>query len=168
MPSSKHIVVVVHDLASRLPAAKLVKSTRADSILPALSEIYGVYGNPQVQISDNEPPFNSKKMSDFAAERDITLRYTPPYHPNANPAETCMKPLGKAMKAAHYNGQSEEEALHRALNSYKQTPHIATGVPPASMLFRDGIRSEFPRKAFTENCYCYCQTEGFGTKRTKA
>ena len=150
MPSSKHIVVV-HDLASRLPAAKLVKSTRADSVLPALSEIYGVYGNPQVQISDNGPPFSSKKMSDFAAERDITLRFTPPYHPNANPAETCMKPLGKAMKAAHYNGQSEEEALRRALNSYKQTPHIATGVPPASMLFRDGIRSEFPRKAFTEN-----------------
>jgi hypothetical protein len=150
MPLSKHIVVV-HDTASRLPAAKLVKSTKADSVLPALSEIYGVYGNPQVQISDNGPPFNSKKMSDFAAERDITLKYTPPYHPNANPAETCMKPLGKAMKAAHYNGQSEEEALHWALNSYKQTPHVATGVPPASMMFRDGIRSQFPRKALTEN-----------------
>ena len=36
MPSSKHIVVV-HDLASRLPAAKLVRSTRGDSVLPALS-----------------------------------------------------------------------------------------------------------------------------------
>ena len=150
MPSSKHIVVV-HDMASRLPAAKLVKSTKADSVLPALSEIYGVYGNPQVQISDNGPPFNGKKMSEFAAERDINLRYTPPYHPNANPAETCMKPLGKAMKAAHYNGQSEEEALRWALDSYKQTPHVATGVPPASMMFRDGIRSQFPRKTIPEN-----------------
>ena len=150
MPSSNHIVVV-QDLASRLPAAKLVRSTKADSVLPALFEIYGVYGNPQVQISDNGPPFNSKKMADFAKDRDITLRSTPPYHPNANPAETCMKPIGKAMKAAHFNGKSEEEALRQALNSYKQTPHVATGIPPASMLFRDGVRSEFPRKVCTED-----------------
>ena len=40
MPSSKHIVVV-HDLASRFPAAKLVASTKADHVLPALDEIYG-------------------------------------------------------------------------------------------------------------------------------
>ena len=34
MPSSKHIVVV-QDLASRLPAAKLVASTKATHVLPA-------------------------------------------------------------------------------------------------------------------------------------
>ena len=38
MPTSKH-VVVVQDLTSRFPAAKLVSSTKADKLLPALEEI---------------------------------------------------------------------------------------------------------------------------------
>ena len=55
MPSSNH-VVVVHDLASRFPAAKLVRSTKADCVIPALADIYDAYGNPETQISDNGPP----------------------------------------------------------------------------------------------------------------
>ena len=39
MPSSHHIVVV-QDLSSRFPAAKLVSSTSADKVIPALAEIY--------------------------------------------------------------------------------------------------------------------------------
>ena len=70
MPSSKHIVVV-HDLASRFPAAKLVASTKASHVLPAMAEIYNSYGNPEHQLSDNGPPFNSEAMEAFARKRDI-------------------------------------------------------------------------------------------------
>jgi len=52
LPSSNH-VVVIQDLASRYPAAKLVKSTSAKHVLPAISDIYDHYGNPNRQISDN-------------------------------------------------------------------------------------------------------------------
>jgi hypothetical protein len=149
MPSSKH-VVVVHDLASRFPAAKLVSSTKADKVIPALSEIYDTYGNPEVQLSDNGPPFNSRRMSEFCTDRAIQVRHTPPLHPNANPAETCMKPIGKAMKLCHYQGSSEGDALKGALNSYRQTPHPATGVPPANMMFRDGIKAQFPRRGASD------------------
>ena len=38
MPSSKH-VVVVQDLASRFPTAKLVTSTSAEKVIPAIKEI---------------------------------------------------------------------------------------------------------------------------------
>ena len=65
MPASKH-VVVVHDLASRYPAAKLVSSTKAEKLLPVLADIYDTFGNPEVQISDNGPPFNSAKIKEFA------------------------------------------------------------------------------------------------------
>ena len=150
MPSSKH-VVVVQDTASRFPAAKLVRSTKAENVIPALADIYDAYGNPELQISDNGPPFNSHKMVEFARERDITLRHTAPYHPNANPAETCMKPIGKAMKLCHYNKGSEKDALQKVINSCRQTPHVATGIPPAGRMFRDGMRSQFPRKALSSN-----------------
>ena len=41
----KHIVDV-QDLASRFPAGKIVASTKASSVLPALSDIYNNFGNP--------------------------------------------------------------------------------------------------------------------------
>ena len=94
MPSSKH-VVVVQDIGSRYPAAKLVSSTGADKVIPALGEIYDTFGNPEVQISDNGPPFNSTKLKKFVDQRGITPRHVPPYFPNANPSETFMKQLGK-------------------------------------------------------------------------
>ena len=73
MPSSNH-VVVVQDLGSRYPAAKLISSTRAESIIPALKDIYNNYGRPETQISDNGPPFNSKKMTEFAAQNNTELQ----------------------------------------------------------------------------------------------
>lgn len=57
MPSNNH-VVVVQDLGSRFPAAKLVSSTKVTKVIPALEDIYNAYGNPEIQISDNGPPFN--------------------------------------------------------------------------------------------------------------
>ena len=101
MPSRKHIVVV-QDLASRFPAAKIVSSTAADKVIPAMTEIYNSYGNPEVQLSDNGPPFNSASMNKFAEECNIKLEKIPPLHPSANPVETFMRPLGKTMKIANY------------------------------------------------------------------
>ena len=73
MPSHKH-VVVVQDLWSRFPAAKLVTSTRSAQVIPALREICNTYGNPECQISDNGPPFNSEHMTKFAEARNIDLQ----------------------------------------------------------------------------------------------
>ena len=49
MPSSNH-VVVVQDLGSRYPSAKLVSLTRAESVIPALQDIYNNYGRPETQM----------------------------------------------------------------------------------------------------------------------
>ena len=144
MPSSKH-VVVVQDLASRFPAAKLVTSTAASKVIPVLDDIYDNFGNPEKQISDNGPPFNSKEMRSLATKRGIQLQHIPPRHPAANPAETFMKPLGKTMKIAKHTSSSEKEALQNLLSNYRDTPHNATGVTPASMMFRDGQEGTFPR-----------------------
>jgi len=55
MPSSHH-VVVIQDMASRYPAAKLVSSIKAEKVLLALRDIHNNYGNPEQQLSDNGPP----------------------------------------------------------------------------------------------------------------
>ena len=149
MPSSKH-VVVVQDIGSRFPAAKLVSSTKAEKVIPVLDEIYNTFGNPDVQISDNGPPFNSKSMKEFAEKRGIEARFVPPHFPNANPSETFMKTLGKGMKSAHHNHLSEKEVLQKTLSNHRQTPHPATNLPPSAMIFRDGMRAEFPRRTASD------------------
>ena len=149
MPSKNHIVVV-QDMASRYPAAKLVPSTAAKQVLPALASIYDSYGNPSIQLSDNGPPFNSAAMKQFAEKRNIQLQNTPPYHPSANPVESFMKPIGKTMKIANHQNIAEKEALDILMRNYRDTPHPATGVPPAAMLFRDSINSSFPRRVVSD------------------
>ena len=150
MPTSKH-VVVVYDLLSRFPEAKLVSSTKADKVIPVLKDVYDSYGYPEKQISDNGPPFNSKKMMNFAAENDIVIQTVPPRHPNSNPAETFMRPLGKALKVGFQNNVAEKETLKKMINSYRQTPHPATGIAPADMMFRDGLKSNFPRRKLNDD-----------------
>ena len=150
MPSSKHIVVV-QDIGSRYPAAKLVSSTKADKVIPAMKEIYNEYGSPEVQISDNGPPFNSEKMRQFTSSHGIETRFSAPYFPSQNPAETFMKTVGKSMKIANRTNESEESCLQKALISYCQNPHTSTGIPPANFLFRDGVRSHFPRKGASQS-----------------
>ena len=149
MPSSKH-VVVVQDLGSRYPAAKLVASTKAERVIPALEEIYDEYGYPENQISDNGPPFNSKRMKEFNESHGTTARFSTPHFPSQNPAETFMKTIGKTMKINRHTDRNESKALREALKTYRQTPHPATGIPPASMMFRDGLNHKFPRKGSTE------------------
>ena len=149
LPSKNH-VVVIQDLASRFPVAKLVKSTSAQNVLPILGETYDLLGNPENQLSDNGPPFNSKAMQNFANQRSINLQKTPPLHPSANPVETFMKPLGKNMKIAIKNHTPEKVAISNLLESYRDTPHPATGIPPNAMIFRDQQQTQFPRRALSD------------------
>ena len=89
-------------------------------------------------------------MGDFTQTRGIQLQTTPPLHLSFNPVETFMRPLGKAMKIAHKNSQSENETLLSVLTSYRQTPHPVTGISPAAMLFRVGMRSNILKREVAE------------------
>ena len=89
-------------------------------------------------------------MKEFAEKRNFGQRVIPPLHPQSNPVETFMKPLGKAMKIAAHNKQSEQGALSQLLNDYRSTPHPATGIPPSQMMFRDPPSGSFPRKELND------------------
>ena len=98
MPNGKHIVVV-QDMFTRFPAAKIVHSTSAKDVLPSLDEIYTSYGYPSIHITDNGSPFNSESFKNYSLKNGIQHCKAYLYHPQANPAERLMKPIGKTMKA---------------------------------------------------------------------
>ena len=149
MPDKRH-VLVAQDNKSRFPAAKIVPSTAATPVLNALGEMYNCYGNPEQHRTDNGTPFNSDAFKEFSDSRDIDHVKVFPYHPQGNPAETYMKPLGKALKAAYFNRENAQKAVDDLLAAYRSTPHPATNTAPGDMLFRDGYRSTFPRKPAME------------------
>ena len=151
LPSQNHIVVI-QDLASRYPVAKFVKSRSVKSVIPVL-EAYDTFRNPVRQRSDNGPPFNSREMKTFTDNRNIEQVKTPPGHPSPDNAETVMKPLGKAIKIGYSQNQGEKKTLSSFLSflvNCRDTPHFATGVAPAHMIFRDGYRSKLPHKSLSE------------------
>ena len=145
MPDSKHVLVVL-DKMSRYPDAKIVPNTSSKAVIGALNDVYTEYGQPGSHRSDNGPPFNSGDFAQFSKHNDIQHVKTLPYHPQANPAETFMRPLGKAMKTAFYNKTDRQQALNNLLSTYRATPHPSTGVPPGNILFRSGYKKDFPRK----------------------
>jgi len=144
-PTGKR-VLVAQDVLSRYPAAQFVTDTKAKSVMPALDNIYRHYGYPSTHLTDNGPPFDSFAFTQYTQKKGIRHETIYPYHPQANPAERVMKPLGKALKVAHSIQQQPREALNNFLVGYRSTPHIATGVSPGNYLFRDGYRADFPNR----------------------
>ena len=77
---------------------------------------------------------------------DISHDPSFPYHPQANPVEAWMQPLGKCLKIAHRNRQDLRKAIRDLLIAYRSTPHSSTGLSPGEMFFRHGFRGAFPNK----------------------
>ena len=144
MPDRQHVIAVV-DKSSRFPAAKIIPNTSNAIVTNALSEIYANYGEPSSHQTDNGPPFNSDGFAKFSADRGITHIKTYPYHPQGNPVENFMRPIGKCMKSAHYSRDDKTRALNEMLSSYRATPHPSTGLAPGNIMFRSGYKKDFPR-----------------------
>ena len=52
----------------------------------------------------------------------------------------------KSNENSSHEQKLRKRDLNQLLNNYRDTPHPATGLAPAAMLFRDGKRTVFPRK----------------------
>ena len=144
LPDHRHIIVA-QDMLSKFPAAKILEKTDAAHVTAALGEFYTAYGTPVIHRTDNGPPFNSKEFEQFSKTQGIIHEKAFPYHPQANPAEGFMKPLGKCMKTSHVSGTNKQHAMNQFLASYRATPHSATGIAPGDILFRHGYGVGFPQ-----------------------
>ena len=93
------------------------------------------------------------------------MKKIPPLHPSSSPMETLMWPLGKTIKIAHLHHQPEKKALENFLQNYRDTPHLATGVSPAAMMFRDDKQTHFPRKPITKEEFIKARNRDNGLKQ---
>ena len=65
LPSGEYLLVMV-DGYSRYPYVEIVHSTSINSAFPAFDKAFSMLGIPEILKTDNGPPFNGNKFTDFA------------------------------------------------------------------------------------------------------
>ena len=81
----------------------------------------------------------------YMKENGIEHRTVTPLWPQANgEIERQNRTLLKAMKIAYSKGQNWRKELPKFLLAYRSTPHSATGVSPAELLYNRKIRTKLP------------------------
>ena len=111
MPGGEH-VLVVQDLCTKYPVAAILKrDTIAKTTIATLDQIFINFGRPIRYRSDNGSPFDSNEFKSYMKSIGVESDPSYPYHPQSNPVETWMKPLGKCLKIASKNHNNKENAI---------------------------------------------------------
>ena len=138
-------LLVVHDDFSRYPIVTPVKSTAFRNVENELNVILAAFGIPAVIRTDNGPPFNGKEWAAYSNKMGFRHRKVTYAWPEANgEVERLMRTLGKVMRTAVASGVNWQTQLQDFLRNYRATPHPATGVSPAELLFGRPLRTRLP------------------------
>ena len=144
-PFGEYLLVVI-DAYSRFPEVDIVHSTKATSTISKLECIFATHGIPTIIKRDNGLPFTSQEFQSYMTEIDVKHQKITPHWPQANSAaENFMKPLTKAVRAAHTEKKNWKKELYMFLLNYRATPHTTTGFPPSELLFNRKIRTKLPQ-----------------------
>jgi hypothetical protein len=134
-----YLLVVIDD-SSRYPICRRVSSTAWNKVLPVLNGIFSEFGIPTKLRTDNGPPFNSSKFTEFAQAQGFHHQKVTPRHAQANGlAERFMRSLGKVLRCAP--SASFDDELNEFLRNYRATPHASTKTAPAKLMFQYGDKT---------------------------
>ena len=85
-------------------------------------------------------------MTEYAKHMGFKLTPVTPYDPQSNGfAENFVKQLCKLIHTAVADGKDPRSELNSFLLQYRATPHSATEMSPAEMLFGRKIKTRFPQ-----------------------
>ena len=92
----KEMALVFWDQYARYPVVEFVTTTSADSVIPLFTSVFNTHVIPEEIESDNGPPFNGSKFSNFAREQGLRHRKVTP----AWAEERFIQTLKKSPKIA--------------------------------------------------------------------
>ena len=124
-----------------------MKSTKFSELKPKLDDTFTMFGIPESVMHDGGAPYNSEDWRKYAKEQGFKSHLCTPEHPEGNGiAERFMGLLVKMIHAAKVENKDPRLEIKRRLMNYRNTPHPATGVAPAELMFRRTAKSRIPRK----------------------
>ncbi len=135
-------LLVLLDDGSKFPIVRKVSSTAWNKVIPILNSVFCEYGIPKKLRTDNGPPFNSYKFSEFSKELGFFHQKVTPKWAQANgQVESFMRNLGKVVRSSHADMASFEAELNEFLRNYRSTPHASTQIEPSRLLFQGSARA---------------------------
>ena len=145
-------LMVIQDDYSRFPVVPNIYSLKSFVIENRLDHLFALFGYPKVMRTDNGPPFNSGSFAKYCERAGIKHRLITPLWPRANGlVESFMKNIGKVLRTAKVDEVNWKIRLTEFLKNYRNSPHVTTGVSPASLSLRNNRLSGLVCPMFLEN-----------------
>ena len=149
LPDGLSILGIV-DEGSRWPHIYVIRSTKTETVVKKLTDLFTTMGKVKTIISDNGPQFISNEFKQFCNEWGVLHRRVIPYHPQSNgEIERLFRTVMKIIKIAHAQNKNWELPLQKFLMAYRNMPHSMTGVSPASLIFGHQLADKLPK--FTDD-----------------
>ena len=128
---NRYILTII-DHFSRFVKFFPLRNKCATSIIERLEKYVGDFGDPEAILLDNALEFTGSEMRKWADQKNITLHYTTPYHPQGNAIIERMHRTLKTVLAQLCGGYPLcwPTLLRKCQTMMNEAVHSATGVTP--------------------------------------
>ncbi|KAM0790751.1 hypothetical protein ACM66B_004603 [Microbotryomycetes sp. NB124-2] len=151
----KTVLVIIDYFTQYVWAYKFTTAGTGKTTIKALTDLFQVFGQPEVLMSDNGLHFANKEVDAFCADCAIVVAKTPPYLPHTNGAVEganglLINALKKELAAANLDKNSRNNQWPHALDLLVSRLNSrvvgTTRHRPADLLFAYVRRDEDPRR----------------------
>lgn len=138
--NGKKYLIVVDYFSKYIELAYLPTGSKSDIVITHLKSIFARHGIPNIMISDNGPPFNSKEFQKFNLEWDIEHITSSPYHSQSNGlVERSIATVKNILRKC----SADNSDPYLAILQYRNTPKD-TMCSPAQLSMSRTLRSKIP------------------------
>ncbi len=132
-------LILVDSFSKFVDVVNMNKKTDAPNLINKLVDTFLIFGFPKIIVTDNGPPFNSLKFSQFAKQYDIELLKSPPYNPQSNGlaernVQTVKQMLNKSLIDGELQNKSLTERVKKFLMFIRNVPAMSTKVTPSELI----------------------------------
>lgn len=139
-------ILTVVDEYSRFPFAFPCKTTDSITVIYHLSNLFTLFGLPEVVHTDRGTGFTSEMFKSFLRDRGVTLSHSSPYHPQGN--SQCERYNGIIWNSVRLALESRklpphcwEEVIPDCLHSIRSLLCTSTNITPHERIFNFARRS---------------------------
>lgn len=132
--SQNQYLFVVVDNFSKFAFLLPMREAKANKIIDFIEKhIFLNFGVPEQFVCDNGVQFASKDLRAFMSRYKVQLRFTPLYHPQANPCEIANKAIVNAIRTfvvQQENQKTWDEKIPHIAHALNSTVHLSTDLSP--------------------------------------
>lgn len=135
LPKSKRgnaFILVVSDYLSKFTLLFPLRKSSTETIIRHLeNDVFMLFGTPRILLCDNGPQFRSSKFIQFTQSHGTKIKFTPNYHPRANPTERINRVI-KTMLSIYVsdNHRSWDENLQQIACAIRTSKHEVMQLSP--------------------------------------